>query len=97
MRGSRRRVVLKFTDGGVQRHGESAFSADEIQPFEFHPEAMSFARYFQGIRGEGDHVVAPINTQCTFQGFIERRHRRHSTASRSTAAAPVIQFAMLVG
>ena len=67
-------VVLEFADGGVKRHCECAFSADEFRPLEFYPEAMPFLGDFERIGGEGDHVVAPADIEYTFQGFIERRH-----------------------
>ena len=76
--------ILKFADGGVKRHGESALTADQIRPLEFHPEAMPLPSNFERIRGEGDHVVAPIDLQYTFQGFIERRHYQYSSACRAT-------------
>src|ERR1700733_15408734 len=38
---------------------------------------MPFLSNFERIRGQGDHVVAPIGLQYTFQGFIERRHYRY--------------------
>jgi hypothetical protein len=73
---------LEFADGGVKRHGEGALTADQIRPLEFYPEAMPLLSNFERIRGEGDHVIAPIDLQYTFQGFIERRHYQYSSACR---------------
>jgi hypothetical protein len=75
---------LEFADGGVKRHGEGALTADQIRPLEFYPEAMPLLSDFERIRGEDDHVVAPIDLQYTFQGFIERRHYQYSSACRAT-------------
>jgi len=67
---------LKFADGSVQSHRESAFAAHEILPLQFDPEAMPFLSYLEHIGRESDDVLAPVERQCSFQGLVERRHLR---------------------
>jgi hypothetical protein len=58
----------------MQRYGERSVAADEVFPLQFHADAPAFLGDFKRLWGQSNYIIAGLNLQGAFQGFVEWGH-----------------------
>jgi hypothetical protein len=59
---------------GIQGRCQCCFAADERLPFELNAFAFTLRNELQSLRRNGENVIAPVNTEDTFESLLQRSH-----------------------